>query len=64
MAHVLGRLQMDLHRCGGPNDGGIDLQVSGEVVVERKGIWRIDSRGIPVIVQCKDTRHCTTGMVE
>ena len=61
---MLGTLQMQLHRCGGPNDGGIDLQVSEVVDVEWKGIWAIDSPAIPVVVHCKDTSHCTTGMVE
>ncbi|KAK8819904.1 hypothetical protein WA538_002006, partial [Blastocystis sp. DL] len=53
VGRVLGTLQMQLHRCGGPNDGGIDLQ----------GIWTIDSPAIPLVVQCKDTSHCTTGML-
>ena len=35
VGRVLGTLQMQLHRCGGPNDGGIDLQVSEEVVTGR-----------------------------
>ncbi|KAK8819871.1 hypothetical protein WA538_001975 [Blastocystis sp. DL] len=64
VGRVLGTLQMQLHRCGGPNDGGIDLQVSEEVDGDRKGIWTIDSPAIPLVVQCKDTSHCTTGMVE
>ena len=61
VGRVLGTLQMQLHR---PNDGGIDLQVSEEVNGDRKGIWTIDSPAIPLVVQCKDTSHCTTGMVE
>jgi hypothetical protein len=64
VGRVLGTLQMQLHRCGGPNDGGIDLQVSEKVDGDRKGIWTIDSPAIPLVVQCKDTSHCTTGMVE
>lgn len=27
VSRILATLHMDLHRCGGPNDGGIDLQV-------------------------------------
>lgn len=27
VSRILATLHMELHRCGGPNDGGIDLQV-------------------------------------
>ncbi|KAK8829756.1 hypothetical protein WA577_001150, partial [Blastocystis sp. JDR] len=40
-------LGMTLHRCGGPNDRGIDI----------RGTWHVNSTDIPLIVQCKNTKQ-------
>lgn len=48
---------MNLHRCGGPNDQGIDIQVEFvELLYIDQGEWDLDSLKVPILVQCKNTK--------